>query len=139
MGTTEVTSVLVTSVLGLSKGIVVQELGWDTDVDESLREAVMEAIDADLLEEAVEAVDAVLLWWRAEDGDIADGLVDSLTDLSKTGSIWLLTPKVGRAGHVEPRDIAEAVQTAGLALTTPANISEGWSVMKIVRPKGARR
>ena len=38
-------------------------------------------------------VDAVLLWWRAEDGDLVDGLVDSLTDLVGGGAIWLLTPR----------------------------------------------
>jgi hypothetical protein len=41
-------------------------------------------------------VDAVVLWWRDEDGDLVDGLVDALTDLVGGGAIWLLTPKVGR-------------------------------------------
>ena len=62
----------------LGHGQVIQELGWDGDVDEDLRQALMDRIDADLVEEAVEAVDAVLLWWRAEDGEVADGLVDEL-------------------------------------------------------------
>nr|WP_203567076.1 DUF3052 domain-containing protein [Aestuariimicrobium ganziense] len=129
----------VASVLGLSTGMVVQELGWDTDVDESLREAIMDAIDADLVEEALEAVDAVLLWWRAEDGDVADALVDSLTDLSSTGTIWLLTPKVGLEGHVETRDIAEGVQTAGLVLTAPITLDSSWQAQRIVRSKAGRR
>ena len=30
----------------------------------------------------MEAVDLVLLWWRDDDGDLVDGLVDSLTDLT---------------------------------------------------------
>ena len=57
----------------LARGQVIQELGWDSDADESLREAIMEAIDGDLVDEVVEAVDAVLLWWREEDGDLVDG------------------------------------------------------------------
>ena len=59
---------------------------------------IMDAIDDEMVEEAVEAVDAVVLWWREDDGDVVDGFVDSLTDLSSTGVIWLLTPKVGRPG-----------------------------------------
>lgn len=100
---------------------------------------VMDAIDDDLIEEAVEAVDAVLLWWRDEDGDVADGLVDSLTDLSNEGVIWLMTPKVGRIGHVSAQDIAESVNTAGMALTTPVDVSENWQAQKVVRPKDTRR
>ena len=73
--------------MGLSKGMVVQELGWDADVDDDLRNDIMDAIDADLVEEALEAVDMVLLWWREEDGDVTDGLVDSMTDLSSAGVI----------------------------------------------------
>ena len=58
-------------------------------------------------------VDAVLLWWRDEDGDLVDGLVDALTDLVGGGAIWLLTPKVGRPNAVDPADIAEAAPIAG--------------------------
>lgn len=50
--------------MGFEQGQVVQELGWDSDVDESLRDEIMDAIDADLVDDALEAVDAVLLWWR---------------------------------------------------------------------------
>ncbi|MFT4296693.1 MAG: DUF3052 domain-containing protein [Micropruina sp.] len=125
--------------LGLSAGLAVQEIGWDDDVDEALRDAVMDAIDGDLLYESNEAVDVVLLWWRESDGDVVDGLVDALTDLSPTGYIWLLTPKVGRPDYVDPTDIAEGALTAGLALANPASVSPGWQAQKLVRPKGIRR
>ncbi len=125
--------------LGLRPGLVVEELGWDTDVDEGLRAAVMEAIDGDLLEESSDAVDAVLLWWRSEDGDVTDALFDALTDLGRDGVIWLMTPKVGRTGHVEEADISEGAVTAGLALTSTATISRDWAAHKIVRTKGGRR
>lgn len=125
--------------LGLTPGMAVQELGWDDDVDQALREAIMDVIDADLLYEATEAVDVVLLWWRDSDGDVVDGLVDALTDLSPTGYLWLLTPKVGRADYVDPTDLAEGALTAGLALANPAIVSPNWQAQKLVRPKGARR
>lgn len=125
--------------LGLLPSIVVQELGWDTDVDEELRADIMDCIDADLIEDAVEAVDVVLLWWRDDDGDVADGLVDSLTGLSSTGYIWLLTPKLGRDGFVDPADLAEGAVTAGLALTSSVVVSPGWQAHKVVRSKGVRK
>jgi hypothetical protein len=123
--------------LGLTKGMVVQELGWDEDVDDDLRVAIEDAIDAELIEEAMEAVDVVLMWWRDDDGDLADGLVDSLTDLSGTGVVWLVTPKVGRDGHVDPAEINEAAITAGLSHTTTASVSADWAASRLVRPKGS--
>lgn len=125
--------------MGFGAGQAIQELGWDSDVDEGLREAVMEAIDADLIEDPLEAVDAVLLWWRDDDGDVADGLVDALRDLSSTGHIWLMTPRVGRAGFVDPADIAEGTLTAGLTLANPATVSRDWQAQKVVRPRVGRR
>lgn len=125
--------------LGLTSGMAVQELGWDDDVDQGVREAIMDAIDADLQYEATEAVDVVLLWWRDSDGDVVDGLVDALTDLSPTGYLWLFTPKVGRPDYVDPTDLAEGALTAGLALANPATVSANWQAQKLVRPKGTRR
>nr|WP_232531249.1 DUF3052 domain-containing protein [Microlunatus antarcticus] len=125
--------------MGLTSGQIVQELGWDDDVDDALRLAVEDAVDGELVEEAVEAVDVVLLWWRDGDGDLVDGLVDSLTDLTDTGYIWLMTPKVGRAGYVDASDLSESAITAGLAQTVSATASAEWSATKLVRPRGTRR
>ena len=62
--------------------MVVQELGWDSDTDDELRIAIEDALDSDMVDgDYGNVVDAVLLWWRNEDGDLVDGLVDSLTDL----------------------------------------------------------
>ena len=95
--------------LGFKPGMVIQELGWDSDTDDDLRVAIEDAIDADMVDtDYGNVVDAVLLWWRDEDGDLVDGLVDSLTDLVGGGAIWLLTPKVGRPNAVDAADIAEA-------------------------------
>lgn len=122
--------------LGFTPGMVVQELGWDNDTDDELRVAVEDRIDADMVDgDYGNVVDAVLLWWRNEDGDLVDGLVDALTDLIGGGSIWLLTPKVGRSNSVEPADITEAAPIAGLALTTTAAVSKDWTATRLVAPK----
>ncbi len=124
--------------LKLDPGDIVQELGWDEDVDEELRSSIMDAIDGDLVEEVVEAVDVVLLWQR-DDTDVADSLVDALRDLSDTGHIWLFTPKIGRPGYVTPADISEGAEVAGLALTSAVDVSADWQARKVVRPHGGRR
>ncbi len=122
--------------MGLKSGMVVQELGWDSDTDDELRVAIEDAIDADMVDgDYGNVVDAVLLWWRDEDGDLVDGLVDSLTDLVGGGAIWLLTPKVGRPNAVAPADIAEAAPIAGLSQTTTAAVSKDWSATRLVAPK----
>ncbi|MET0694012.1 MAG: DUF3052 domain-containing protein [Propionibacteriaceae bacterium] len=125
--------------LGLTEGLVVQELGWDEDVDEDVRLMIEDATDTELVEEAVEAVDVVLLWWRDSDGDLVDGLFDALRDLTTTGYIWLMTPKVGRDGYVDATELAEGAVTAGLSMTITAAVSADWSANKLVRPKGPRR
>ena len=99
--------------LGFKPGMVIQELGWDSDTDDQLRVAIEDAIDADMVDSDYgNVVDAVVLWWRSEDGDLVDGLVDALTDLVGGGAIWLFTPRVGRPNAVEPADIAEAAPIA---------------------------
>ena len=122
--------------LGMTRGMVVQELGWDDDTDDALRVAVEDAIDADMVDgDYGNVVDAVLLWWRQDDGDLVDGLVDSLTDLVGGGAIWLLTPKIGRTGAVDAADVSEAAPIAGLAQTTTATVSKDWAATRLVTPK----
>jgi hypothetical protein len=120
--------------------MVVQELGWDEDTDEKIREAIEATTGSSLVDEDHgDVVDAVVLWWRDDDGDLVDGLVDALTDLAEGGAIWLLTPKVGRDGHVDPSEIAEAAPTAGLATTTSLALGSRWSATKLVAPKSTTR
>ena len=124
---------------GLQPGMVVQELGWDEDVDEELRSGIESIVGGSLVDDEYgDVVDAVVLWWRDEDGDLVDGLVDSLTDLADGGHIWLLTPKVGRSGSVDPADIAEATPIAGLSQTTTAAVSKDWAATRLVAPKSNR-
>ncbi len=122
--------------LGFKPGMVIQELGWDNDTDDDLRIAIEDAIDADMVDgDYGNVVDAVLLWWRDEDGDLVDGLVEALTDLVGGGAIWLLTPKIGRPNAVDPADIAEAAPIAGLSQTTSASVSADWAASRLVAPK----
>ena len=122
--------------LGITPGMVVQELGWDEDTDDDLRRAIEDTIDADMVDaDYGNVVDAVILWWRADDGDLVDGLVDSLTDLVGGGAIWLLTPKIGRPNSVDAADIAEAAPIAGLAQTTTAAVSKDWAATRLMAPR----
>jgi hypothetical protein len=125
--------------LGIKPGQVVQELGYDTDTDEQLRQAITAVDGVELVDEDYEdVVDVVLMWWRDEDGDLVDALVDALTPLADGGYIWLLTPKAGRPGHVEPSDIGEAAPTAGLAQTSSVSAARDWSGSRLVAPKARR-
>jgi len=126
--------------LGLEPQMVLQELGWDEDVDDELRVAIEAHIGAQMVDGDVgDVVDGVLLWWRDDDGDLVDALVDALTDLGDGGGIWLLTPKVGRERHVDPADIAEAAPVAGLAITTTQTVCTDWAVTRLVTPKATRK
>jgi hypothetical protein len=124
--------------MGLKKGMTVQELGWDEDVDDDLRVALEDTVDADLVDgDHGDVVDAVVLWWRDGDGDLVDALVDSLTDLVGGGAIWLLTPKVGRPGAVDAADVTEAAPIAGLSTTTSMSVGPDWTGIRLVAPKGS--
>jgi hypothetical protein len=126
--------------LGFKPGQLVQEFGYDDDVDQALREAVENVTGEDLLDEnEVEVVDAVLLWWREDDGDLVDAFVDAGTNLAEGGFIWLLTPKSGRPGHVEPSDIEESAPTAGLHATSSISACPEWSGTRLVTPKAGKR
>ncbi|MEN3267410.1 DUF3052 domain-containing protein [Pseudonocardia sp.] len=125
--------------LGVEPGMVVQELGWDEDVDEAVRDAAEERAGDELLDEdANEVVDLVLMWWREGDGDLVDALINAIGPLADNGVIWVLTPKTGRPGHVEPSEIAEAAPTAGLSQTSNVTVSEGWAGSRLVAPKAAK-
>ncbi|MEV0948381.1 DUF3052 domain-containing protein [Rhodococcus sp. NPDC049939] len=121
--------------LGITADMAVQELGWDEDTDDNLRAAVEDAIGGELLDEdSDEVIDVVLLWWRDEDGDLVDALMDAIGPLSDEGFVWVLTPKTGQVGHVEPSEIAESAPTAGLTQTSAANLGN-WTGSRLVQPK----
>jgi Protein of unknown function (DUF3052) len=125
--------------LAILAGMVVQEVGYDDDCDEELRAAIIERIGTDMLgEDQDDVVDVVLLWFREDDGDLVDVLVDALAPLAANGVIWLLTPKSGREGHIEPSDVNEAAPTAGLSQTSSISAAPDWSGTRLVAPKSSR-
>jgi hypothetical protein len=121
--------------LGIQKNQVVQELGWDQDSDDDIRFSIEDESGGDLLDDdADEVVDVVLLWWRDGDGDLVDTLMDAITPLAEDGVIWVVTPKTGKPGHVQPAEIAESAPTAGLMQTSSANLGD-WIASRLVQPK----
>jgi hypothetical protein len=117
----------------------VQELGWDEDCDDDLRADIEDLTGNELVDDqAGEVADAVMLWWREDDGDLVDALINASTDLVEGGPVWLLTPKVGRDGHVDPADVADAAPTAGFSTTTTLSVAPEWSATKLVSPRNAR-
>ncbi|MEU4994973.1 DUF3052 domain-containing protein [Streptomyces sp. NPDC021622] len=126
--------------LGFQPEQVVQEIGYDDDVDQELREAIEEAIGSELVDEDYDDVaDAVVLWFREDDGDLTDALVDAIAYMEEGGSILLLTPKTGRDGYVEPSEIGEAATTAGLSQTKSINAGKDWSGTRLLSPKAAAK
>jgi hypothetical protein len=126
--------------LGIEPGMVVQVVGSDEYVDTDLMTDVVSRAGTELIttDDSDEVVDVVLIWWREGDGDLVDALVDALTNLGDSGVVWLLTPKAGRDGHVEPSDIDEAAPTAGLSSTRSTSAAPEWSGTRLVSPKASR-
>ncbi|MFB9376271.1 DUF3052 domain-containing protein [Kineococcus gynurae] len=126
--------------LGFRQGQLVQEFGWDEGVDDDFRLAVENITGGELLDEdADDVADIALCWFRDGEGDLVDALVDATTNLAEGGIVWLLTPKQGRPGHVEPADINEAAPTAGLHATTSVSASANWAGTRMTTPKNGRR
>ena len=101
--------------MGFAAGELILEVGYGPDCDDVLRSEISKITGTELIEgETTEVVDAVILWWREGDGDLVDELMDALTYLTETGPIWVLTPKLGRDGHVESRRIGESAPMSGL-------------------------
>ena len=125
--------------LGINPGMIVQEVGRDDDVDGTLVDDIVARTGTELVgDDSDDVVDVVLLWFREEDGDLVDALMDARTRLDNNGAIWVLTPKAGRDGHVEPSDIIDAAPTAGLTQTSTVSASKDWAAAKLVVPKGQR-
>ena len=126
--------------LGFAEGQVIQEFGYDNDVDDELRFAIEELVGGELEDEEFnDGADGVLVWYREGDDDLADLMVDAITKLFDSGFVVLLTPKSGRPGYVQASDIEEAASTAGLVTGSPVNVAKEWAATRLMAPKGARR
>ena len=121
---------------GFEAGFVVQEFGYDDDVDEALREAVEQITGEPLEDEDYRGVaDGVIAWWRSDDGgvdDLADYLVDCAASLDEgAGVIWCLVPAAHNKYAVPTADVAEAAQVAGQRATTTFSVSPQWTAIRI--------
>lgn len=126
--------------LGFVDGQIVQEIGWDDDADTEFREGVEAAIGSSIEDENFDGVvDAVLLWFREGDGDLIDDCVDALAGLADKGFVILLSPVSGHPDTVEPADIEEAAQTAGLKAAAPMKVGTTWIATKLVQGGTAKQ
>ena len=126
--------------MGFAAGELILEVGYGPDCDDVLRSEIVTITGTQLLEgETTEVVDAVILWWRDGDGDLVDELMDATAYLSETGPIWVLTPKVGRDGHVEPSDIQDAAPIAGMSQTSTLVVANDWTATRLVARKAGKR
>ena len=122
--------------LGLNKGDYVQEVGYDDDVDPALCEAIENIIGDKIADgEEDDVYDVILMWWRSDDDDLIDGLVDAQTTLKEGGVVWLLSPKANRPGHISPADISEAAPTAGMHVTSTVSAADDWAGFRLVGKK----
>ena len=124
-------------VLNFTSGQIVQEIGYDDDVDLDLRDAIEDLIGGELEDEDTqEIVDAVVLWWREGDGDLTDAMVDTLRNIDGGAPVWVITPKAGRDGHVMPGELQEAAQTAGLRVMGTVLLAEDWNGTRLASRAG---
>ena len=126
--------------LGFTRGQIIQEFYVDDDVDQKL----LEAVEASTAEQLVDVdygdvVDGAIVWWRADDAeeeDLADVLVDALSNLDDGGLIWVLIPKPGRTGSLPVADVEDAATIAGLHSTTAASVGSQWAGIRLTaRPR----
>ena len=123
--------------LGFAHDQIVQEYGWDDDVDDDLRVAIEDVVGGELEDEDYTGVvDAVIIWWRDDDGDLTDALVDTLGTLAEGSSIVLLTPRPGHEGEVDPSEVDEAATTAGLHTSGSVMCSDQWVATRLAARKG---
>ena len=126
--------------MGFVAGELILEVGYGPDCDDVLRSEISKITGTQLIDgQTTEVVDAVLLWWREGDGDLVDELMDALTYLTETGPIWVLTPKLGRDGHVDSSEIQDAAPIAGLSQTSTLALAKDWAGTRLVARKAGKR
>jgi|UniRef100_UPI004049B6D6 hypothetical protein len=126
--------------MGFAAGELILEVGYGPDCDDVLRSEISKITGTQLIDsETTEVVDAVILWWREGDGDLVDELMDALTYLTETGPIWVLSPKLGRDGHVDSSEIQDAAPIAGLSQTSTLALAKDWAGTRLVARKAGKR
>lgn len=123
--------------MGFRSGHLVQEFGYDDDVDMSLRDTIERLTGEQLEDEDYRGgADGVILWWRADDGDV-DDLTDLFVDCTggltdDTAPIWLFVPDQNADLSVPMEDVNDAAGTAGLSVTTTFHLDSGWNAFQVV-------
>ena len=126
--------------MGFAAGELILEVGYGPDCDDVLRSEISKITGTQLIDsETTEVVDAVILWWREGDGDLVDELMDALTYPAETGPIWVLSPKLGRDGHVDSSEIQDAAPIAGLSKTSTLALAKDWAGTRLVARKAGKR
>lgn len=131
------------SSLGFASGSVIQEFGYDDDVDEAVRAQIEEETGQELVDEDYrDIVDGAVAWWRDEDGDVDDLaylFLDMKANLeSDVSPCWVLVPGTRSPGYVTADVIKDAAETAGLMATTSVAVGAAWMGVKLTA-KGPRR
>ena len=128
--------------LGFASDAIVQEFYVDDDVDQKVRESIEQETGHPLVDvDYGDVVDGAIVWWRADDAeeDLADVLVDAMSNLDDGGLIWVLIPKPGRPNSVRVGDVEEAAKIAGLHATTSTALGEEWAGVRVTaRPRSRR-
>ena len=127
--------------LGFTLGQIVQEFYVDDDAAQQIRVSIESETGEQLVDEDYgDVVDGAIVWWRADDAeedDLADLLVDALSNLDDGGLIWVFIPKPGRAGTVPVADVEEAAKVARLHSTSAASVGDDWAGIRLTaRPRG---
>jgi hypothetical protein len=116
----------------LTTGQILQEFGYDEDVNHALRVAIESATGEALVDEEFgDVTDGVIVWFRDGDDDLADLLMDAQSLLDDSCTVWLLTPKAGKLGHVQPSDVQESASLAGLHATSSFVVGDGWTATQL--------
>ena len=120
---------------GFKPGQVIQEFGYDEDVDMDFRAVVEATCGEEIEDEEYNFVaDHALVWWRDDDGDssdLTDLITDSMVTLDDGGDVWVLIPKAGRDGHVPPAEVEEAAATAGMNTTNAIDPGGDWLAFRL--------
>ncbi|WP_067674969.1 DUF3052 domain-containing protein [Nocardia miyunensis] len=121
--------------LGIEPGHVVQELGYRDDSGQELRDGIESIIGGKLLDEEFRGVpDIILLWHQTGNGDLTTAVLFATGSLADDGRIWLLTPKAGQAGYVDPVDIDDAARTTGLTRRDSIPVGKDWTGTPLAFP-----
>ncbi|MGW7328413.1 DUF3052 domain-containing protein [Streptomyces sp. NPDC054840] len=133
---TDITALTPAKRMGFKPGQVVLEAGWGEHCDHILTAEIEQVTGLQILnEDDKDTADVVLLWFRKEDGDLAGTIVKARTHLKDGGPIWLLVPKAGLDGYVEPSAIGDSARTAGLSQTLAMSATDDWSAIRLEAPR----